>query len=155
MLPTGEYKERRAVREARVAGLEKIHIRLGNARLLLAIAMAILTWMSLYRHFLSPWWIAAPVAAFGGIAFWHSRVLRSQQLAQRAVAFYDRGLARIEDRWAGSGESGQRFADAQHVYSADLDLFGEASLFQLMSSARTRMGEETAGKLAACSGEPR
>jgi hypothetical protein len=52
-------------------------------------------------------------------------------------------LARIEDRWAGSGESGERFNDPHHVYAADLDLFGNASLFQLLSTARTRMGEET------------
>lgn len=134
------------MREARVAHLQKIHIRLGNIRLLLAIATVILMWMSLHRHSLSPLWIVVPVAAFGGFAFWHSRVLRSQELAHRAVAFYDRGLARIEDSWAGSGESGQRFADPHHVYSADLDLFGDASLFQLMSSARTRMGEDALAK---------
>ncbi len=143
MLPAEEYKQRRSIRKASVASFEKIHIRLGNTRLLLAIVAAILLWMSLHRHSLSPWWIAAPIDVFGGIAFWHSRVLRSKELAQRAVAFYDRGLARIEDRWSGRGESGQRFADPHHVYSADLDLFGDASLFQLMSSARTRMGEET------------
>lgn len=83
------------------------------------------------------------MAAFAGIAFWHSRVLRSRELGQRAVAFYDRGLARIEDRWAGTGETGERFSDPHHVYAADLDLFGDASLFQLLSAARTRMGEDT------------
>lgn len=143
MLPAEEYKERRGVRDARVADLEKIHIRLGNVRLLLAVATVVLMWMSLHRHSLSPLWIAAPIAVFGGVAVWHSRVLRSQELAKRAVAFYDRGLSRIEDRWSGTGESGERFADPHHVYSADLDLFGDSSLFQLMSSARTRMGEDT------------
>jgi DNA mismatch repair ATPase MutS len=29
------------------------------------------------------------------------------------------------------------------VYAADLDLFGRGSLFELLSIARTRMGEET------------
>jgi DNA mismatch repair ATPase MutS len=51
-------------------------------------------------------------------------------------------LARIEDRWADFGETGDRFNDPHHVYAADLDLFGNASLFQLLSTARTRMGEE-------------
>jgi hypothetical protein len=118
-------------------------MRLANIRLLLAVTTAILLWMSLRQHLLSALWIICPVAAFVAIAAWHSRVLRLQELAKRAVAFYDRGLARIEDRWAGTGESGERFADPHHVYSADLDLFGDASLFQLLSSARTRIGEET------------
>lgn len=143
MLPAEEYAQRRSVRESRVAHFEKIHIRLGNTRLLLAISVIVLAWASFRAHFISAWWIALPVAAFAGIAFWHSRILRSRELAERAVAFYERGLARIEDRWAGTGETGARFNSPHHVYAADLDVFGNASLFQLLSVARTRIGEET------------
>ena len=149
-----EYNERRLVRQSRVAEFEQTHIRLGNVRLVLAVATAILMWMSLRQHLLSALWIICPVVAFAAVAVWHSRVLRSEELAKRAVAFYDRGLARIEDRWAGTGESGERFADPHHVYSADLDLFGDASLFQLLSSARTRMGEETLASWLLTPGSP-
>ncbi|HTW31624.1 MAG TPA: hypothetical protein VMD76_08105, partial [Candidatus Sulfotelmatobacter sp.] len=57
-----------------------------------------------------------------------------------------RGLARVEDRWAASGETGERFDTPHHVYAADLDLFGKGSLFHLLSTARTRMGEDTLAK---------
>jgi len=160
--PSEEYVQRRNDRQSRVAQHEKVHIRLGNLRLLLASIAAIIAWTSFKGHYLSPWWLVAPAAAFAGIAVWHSRILRTRELAERAVAFYQRGLARIEDRWAGSGETGERFddrssgdrssddhlsgdhssSDAQHVYSADLDLLGNGSLFQLLSTARTRMGED-------------
>ena len=143
MLPSEEYVQRRTERASRVARFEKIHIRLGNLRLFLAVIAAVLAWASFRAHYLSPWWLIAPVVAFVMLGIWHSRVLRSRELAERAVVFYERGLARIEDRWAGTGETGERFADPHHVYSGDLDLFGDASLFQLLSSARTRMGEET------------
>lgn len=143
MSPAEEYAQRQSDRESRIARLERVHIRLGNIRLLLAVLTAVLAWTSLRSHLISPWWLAAPVAVFACIAYWHSRVLRSRELAERAVRFYERGLARIEDRWAGSGETGDRFSDPHHVYAADLDLFGNASLFQLLSAARTRMGEET------------
>ena len=143
MSSSDEYKERRRIRATRVEQFERTHIRLGNLRLLLAAVAAILLWMSVRQHLLSALWIICPVLAFMAAAVWHSRVLRRQELAKRAVAFYDRGLARIEDRWTGTGERGERFADPHHVYSSDLDLFGDASLFQLLSSARTRMGEET------------
>lgn len=56
---------------------------------------------------------------------------------------YRSGLARIEDRWAGTGQQGERFRDPHHIYAADLDLFGAGSLFELLSIARTRMGEDT------------
>jgi len=143
VLPSEEYVRRRTDRQSRVAHCEKIHIRLGNFRLVLALLAVILAWASLRSHFLSPWWLTAPVVAFAGIAVWHSRVLRERELAERAVAFYERGLARMEDRWEGSGETGERFDDGHHVYASDLDLLGRGSLFQLLSTARTRMGEDT------------
>ena len=116
---------------------------MGNARLTLAVLTVITAWASFRGHYLSPWWLAVPVMAFVNIAAYHSRVLRARELAERAAAFYERGLARVEDRWAGSGETGERFDDPHHVYAADLDLFGKGSLFQLLSNARTRMGEDT------------
>jgi hypothetical protein len=140
--PSEEYKRRQGAREARVRELENAHIRLGNIRLFLAALTVFSIWASVRGHYISAWWIAAPIAVFVGVASWHTHVLRSLDLARRAVAFYERGLARIEDRWAGAGETGERFSDPHHVYSADLDLFGQSSLFQLLSSARTRMGEE-------------
>jgi hypothetical protein len=146
VLAVEEYKERLKDRESRVARHERIHIRLGYVRLLLALVAAVIGWESFWRHALSPWWIAAPLLLFVFVAAIHSRTLRSQELAQRGVSFYQKGFARIEDRWAGTGQTGERFNDPHHVYAADLDLFGKASLFELLSTARTRMGEETLAK---------
>ena len=143
MLPSEEYRERQKNRQSRVAHYERIHIRLGNFRVGLALLAGILAWSSFKEHYISIWWMVAPVAAFVGVAAYHSRVLRERELAERAVAFYVKGLARIEDRWAGMGETGERFDDPHHVYASDLDLFGKGSLFQLLSTARTRMGEDT------------
>ncbi len=142
MAPSEEYASRLAARELRVAEHEKIHIRLGNVRLLLALLTVVIGWLGFARHLFSPWWLAAPVAAFIAMAAYHSRVLRDRDLAQRSVSFYKKGLARVEDRWSGLGETGERFDDPHHVYASDLDLFGEGSLFQLISAARTRIGEE-------------
>jgi hypothetical protein len=141
--PAEEYGRRLNERRQRVAHYDKIHIQMGNLRLVLAIATLALVWLAWGRHQPLLWWAAAaPILIFIGIAAYHSRVLRARDLAQRAVAFYQNGLARIEDRWAGMGETGERFDSPHHVYASDLDLFGDGSLFQLMSTARTRIGEE-------------
>ncbi|MGH9703093.1 MAG: MutS-related protein, partial [Candidatus Acidiferrales bacterium] len=42
---------------------------------------------------------------------------------------------------AGTGATGERFKNEDHVYSGDLDLFGRGGLFELLSAARTPMGE--------------
>ena len=84
-----------------------------------------------------------PVIAFIALIAWHQRVLESRRLAERAVDFYQRGIDRLEDRWMGRGETGDRFLDPRHPYAGDLDLFGKGSLFELISTARTRAGEAT------------
>jgi hypothetical protein len=142
VLAAEEYARRLRSRQSRVAEYEKVHIRLGNVRLALALAAVVMGWAALGRHALSLWWLLAPAAIFFAVAVYHSRVLRLRDLAQRAVSFYENGLARIEDRWSSIGETGERFLDPHHPYGADLDLFGKGSLFQLLSAARTRMGEE-------------
>jgi MutS domain V/MutS domain III len=141
-----EYAQRLKDRKVRLAQRERIHIRLGNVRLVLAFVAAGVAWESFKQHVFSPWWMLLPLIAFIGVAACHSRVLRDRDLAQRAVAFYQSSMARIEDRWTGTGQEGERFSDPHHVYAADLDLFGRGSLFELLSTARTRMGEETLAK---------
>jgi hypothetical protein len=140
--PSQEYAERLAAREAGVRHYEQIHIRLGNVRLLLAVIMAAMAWLSIWRHAFSAWWMALPLGIFFVIAVYHSKILQAKEHAERAVAVYEHGLARIDDRWAGLGRTGERFQGPHHVYAADLDLFGNGGLFQLLSLARTRMGED-------------
>jgi Flp pilus assembly protein TadB len=140
--PAEEYRRRSAAREIETRRLERLHIRFGNVRLLLATVAAAMAWWAFRSHWISPWWLAAPVAVFAGVAVYHARTLRVRRCALRAVAVYQRGLARIEDRWMDGGSQGERFRNAQHLYAADLDLFGPASLFALLSTARTRMGED-------------
>jgi hypothetical protein len=137
-----EYEQRLKNREATVARYEKIHIRLGNLRLLLFVAAVAIGWASLHEHQFAPAWLVVPMALFVGVAIYHARILRARDVAQRAAAFYRNGLARIADRWSGTGQTGERFDDPHHVYASDLDLFGRGSLFEFLSTARTRMGEE-------------
>jgi hypothetical protein len=83
------------------------------------------------------------VALFVLLAVFHEKLIRSIRLRARSIEFYDRGLARLENRWAARGETGDQFLDPLHPYARDLDLFGKASLFELLCTARTRAGEET------------
>jgi len=141
--PSEEYKKRQLAREMQVAHFEKLHLRFGNLRLLIVIATLIAAWFSLHRDAFSAWWLLAAPVLFLAIAILHAGVLRKRSCAERAVGFYRNGLARIEDRWIGSGQTGTRIDVHSSLYATDLDLFGQASLFELLSLARTRMGEDT------------
>jgi hypothetical protein len=126
-----------------VAHFEKLHRHFGNLRLLLVIATAIAAWFSLHRDAFSAWWLLAALGAFLAVAILHAKVLRKRTCAERAVDFYRKGLARVEDRWVGTGQTGERIDIHSSLYATDLDLFGQGSLFELISLSRTRIGEDT------------
>ena len=142
MPPANEYSQRLSAREARLTDLDRILARFGTARLALAAVIFAAAWSSLYLRSFPPVWLLAGVAAFAALVLAHQSARRSRSRAERAADFYRKGLARIEDRWPGTGQQGSRFDDPHHVYAADLDLFGKGSLFELLCTARTRMGEE-------------
>src|SRR5262249_15995140 len=81
--------------------------------------------------------IAAPLIVFIALMVFHQSIHAAVARLGRAVKFYERGVARLEDNWSGGGETGERFAGKSHPYSEDLDLFGEGSLFEPLSTART------------------
>lgn len=83
-----------------------------------------------------------PIFIFVALIIVHDRVLRRLARYERVTEFYTRGMQRIEDEWAGTGETGDQFFDAKHPYARDLDLFGKGSLFELLCTARTRGGEK-------------
>jgi hypothetical protein len=140
--PTALYSVRLAAREALVARLGVQHDRYANARLVTIISAAFLGWAVLGPPRISGLWLLLPAAVFAALAAAHARVLRERDAARRAAGFYRRGLARINGEWHGTGSEGLTHLPDDHVYAADLDLFGRGSLFQLVSSARLGGGEQ-------------
>lgn len=137
-----EYTERQAVRRAERDRLTHQEYVLSNGRLTTFALAALVFGLSVWNQALSLWWIVVPLGAFVALVVVHDRVIHQRRRAERAVRFYENGLRRLEDRWAGNGVSGVRFATEAHPYSGDLDIFGVGSLFELLCTARTQAGEE-------------
>src|SRR5271170_4339284 len=89
---------------------------LGYAKLVLAFFAVVLVIVGI-RYSIALYVLPAPVIAFVVLAVRHERVLQSLRRRERAIEFYERGLASIEDRWAGKGETGERFLDPAHPYA--------------------------------------
>jgi hypothetical protein len=139
--PKTEYTGRLEKYLSAIAEKDRTHLRAGYAKLAVIGAGLLLAWCVLGKHLLTGYWLIVPVAAYLLLTILHGRVLRAKGRAETAAEFYRKGIARIEDRWAGSGQTGERFRDAKHVYADDLDLFGRGCLFELLSTARLPMGE--------------
>lgn len=136
-----EYQTRFQQRESTVAQLQRRHFWLGNVRIAVFVAIVVLAWFSRTRSLIFLLLIAA-IILFIALIVIHRRVVRAMNAAKRAAEVYRRGIARIEDRWAGTGDTGDEFKDPLHLYAEDLDILGHGSLFQLLSTARTRMGRQ-------------
>ena len=149
--PREEYERRLDDRRAAAAEAERLDDRLSLARGVVFLAGLVLLIAIWNIAGLSPWWLAVPAVVFVALVIAHGRVVERRARAEAAVGYYQTGLDRLAGRWAGVGATGERYADPGHPYAADLDLFGGASLFQLVSRARTRLGED---RLAAWLREP-
>jgi MutS domain V len=60
----------------------------------------------------------------------------------RLKLFYIRAVERVKGNWVRTGATGEEFDDLSHVYAADLHVFGEGSLFELLCIARTSIGKQ-------------
>lgn len=143
MTAEAEYRARRTRWNAEKQKTDQLFRRIGNWRLAVAAVAVALAYavFAMGRLPASILWV--PAVAFAALVAVHGRVARRQRSGERALRYYDRLLARCEDRWQETGATGERFLQADHLYAADLDLFGGGGLFQMVAEMRTATGEET------------
>lgn len=139
--PRTEYLRRIEERRTESAQQFQRFRKVGFVRLALVAIGLILLW----RVFagLSAWWLVFPVVLFIALGRVQARISAARFRCERGARLYEQGLVRLDDRWAGTGATGNRFLDPEHPYAQDLDIFGRGSLFELLSTARTDVGEET------------
>ena len=116
--------------------------KVGIARLsLLTIAVGLFTFYLLGSL---PFWPSlVPLVGFFLLAPTQQRISDERRHFERAAEFYGSGLERLDDHWIGKGSTGLKYLPPSHPYAEDLDLFGAGSFFELISRARTSVGEAT------------
>jgi hypothetical protein len=153
--PQQEYTRRLRLHEQRESSLQATHLRTGYLRLALAILFLVTAWFTIFQrtifqHDLPRSLIAVPILLFIAAGIFHARALRRLSTARRSVQVYRDGLARVEDRWFNLNprdlttlSTATAAALKSSLYATDLDIVGSNSLFELLCTARTRMGEDT------------
>jgi hypothetical protein len=140
--PHAAYRQRLAEYRDRLMRLDARLAWVGNLRFALFALGIVLLGLSLGRV-LSPWWLVPAGVAFAVLSQQFEKAARRSRHARYAIAFYEQGLARLEDRWIGHGIPGTEYLDENHLFAADLDLFGKGSLFERLCTAHTHVGRET------------
>jgi hypothetical protein len=141
--PRSAYGERLATLESERSRLRRQDRLFGLSKLAFAgLTFICALWLARSHPSLLAW---ALLPSFIFVALWiaHERLLRRLGASTRLESFYRRGLARLDDQWAGQGDTGQRFFDPNHLYARDLDVFGSGSLYDLVSQAASAPGQHT------------
>jgi hypothetical protein len=123
------------------------HIRLPDAlaACVLTVALALLLALGLYaiRGQMSFLWSSLPIPVAAASARRLRQTRQSKSRTWRLKRFYERAVQRVNGKWAHSGITGEEFSEPDHVYSADLNVIGEGSLFEMLCIARTSIGRRS------------
>jgi hypothetical protein len=84
------------------------------------------------------------LAAVAGIIYTGRLAKKRQALLLRSLrlqVWHERGIDRLNGGWADEQWQGAEFSIPDHSYEKDLNILGEASLFQLLCTCRTQVGQ--------------
>jgi hypothetical protein len=140
--PLPYYEQSLAAATADQARCQRHDRRWIAAKVILFLILAVAALALIHYAPQLSWIIALLFVIFIVTFVLHEQTLVRLRRSERLIRFYRQAIARLEDRWPGTGASGERFLDNTHLYARDLDLFGAGSLFELLSICRTRAGEE-------------
>jgi hypothetical protein len=139
--PLAEAQSRLADRELNLNSLQRRHRFIGNVRLGIFLVFIVLCWFYVRTSAFSAVWLVVNISVFVWLVLLHQKVVKEAARLERSVFMYRRSIARMEDRWSGDGVSGADFRRPDHLYSEDLNILGDGSLFQLLCVARSPMGQ--------------
>src|SRR5712692_5463384 len=107
--PRAEYVGRLEARRTLAAQQARLHGIIADARLAAFLAGIVVAGLAFWAERVAATWVLTPVFVFVALVIWHGRVTVLRKRAERAALFYERGLARLDNRWIGKGEPGTRF----------------------------------------------
>ena len=174
MPPTAYYRDQLSTAQQTLAEQDRLLQSLSNARLIsfgLGVLLSLLA--AAWSGYAALIVVIISLAIFATFVSRYRTAYAQAQASRALVQFFERGLARIEDRWMshlsppGRGTHGEGTLNhgkahlilnsglstqdsgltSEHPYAADLDLFGPGSLFELLRLGWTPMGDQ---RLAHC-----
>ena len=136
------YKARLATLQTSLAREQSRRLYALAATITISILTAISLYLALHRGLL-PIYVSCLGLGATLFAFQHYSLSgrRWRFLAQQ-MDYFERGILRLTMGWQGRGETGLEFSRANHLYEGDLNVLGEGSLFQLLSTTRSHLGSE-------------
>lgn len=141
--PWSAYAERKRAADAVHKRMDDRGALLANGRGVTFLGALALAGLALFNQIPNWGWAAAgaSLVAYIALAWIHGKVIGREERAKVRSELNARGMARLEGKWHDFPQKGERFLEGDHLYAADLDVFGQGSLFQLIDETATKSGE--------------
>ncbi len=122
---------------------------LSNLRLIVFLSGALLAVLTFLYIDMIPGFAVSFVclAAFLFLVVRHEAVINAAKRYGNLIKINKMCSSRIDGTWIDFTDSGLEYVDGKHSYSSDLDVFGPASLYQMINCAGTWHGKEHLRKL--------
>jgi hypothetical protein len=140
------YPERLAALDA----LYKRHLRLTDFLQKTLIALLLLVAVLLFetlRNVVSGWPLLAAAALFIALIPVYLHLMHVRDRYLRLYLHYQRAVERITGVKTQSGNTGEEFREDGHLYERDLGVLGADSLFGMLDTVRTGVGQRGLAKL--------
>ncbi|MGR5145793.1 MutS-related protein [Photobacterium alginatilyticum] len=146
-----EYKKRQTKHKIELAEKEKYHRNISHLRLLLVVT-TITAASILYNHnYIEVIITAIFISGTIFLLLVRKHLLVEDKITRlkALIVINNNGISRAEGRWHSLPDSGSDFINEEHLFTSDLDIFGDSSLFQRINTAHTKFGREAlAAKLS-------
>ncbi len=133
------YEALRGERAAELEGLAGRRRLVGQG---LLVCVGVIGWLTVRSVHGGPAWpLLVGFAAAIALTVRHLGLQSKTSKVERVVEFYGRGLERVRGCKTQSGATGEWLREEGHLYERDLNLLGDASLFGLLDTVRTGIGQ--------------
>lgn len=137
-----EYERRLAAAQGTFGRQTGLSSRLTLA-VLVAVALSVLAgYRVLWVGNLPLGWLFAPLLVAAALTPLMLRARSGRERAMRLVQLYERSLRRVRGEGVQSGHTGEEFREDSHLYDRDLGVLGEDSLFGMLATTRTAVGQK-------------
>ena len=137
---TEDYEARRDQAAAALAHANQLRARWANILLAIAAIGLVSFWQVVHAN-ASFWPVTACIAAAIVAGLFKGRASHAAAVADRRLDFYTRALGRITGSEPQTGRTGDAFSQPNHLYERDLNILGPDSLFGLLATTRTGLGQ--------------
>lgn len=136
----GEYERRRS---AFAGQFDRMSARSSTLTMMLLGSIGVfvyLVWQG-FQQAGHAWWAAVPFVVAVGLVPVQLRARAASQRAMRLLDVYERGVARVDGSKPQTGHTGEAFHAEGHLYERDLNVLGPDSIFGMLATTRTAVGQ--------------